>query len=157
MYFRKSTTIRDLSDRMSILLASIDPVQWKKYRDAYTAMADKFLLLQECDFDFKNRKGHIHCFVGVHLVINCLEMIDGEDAPDGWVGILVFGDFREGNTCFPDLGEALVCRVGDVVFMRASALKHFVRPYVGKERYLLVFSTSKSIFDWLERHGVQKV
>jgi hypothetical protein len=156
MYFRKSATIRDLSDRMSILLASIDPVQWRRYRDAYTAMADKFLLLQECNFDFKGGKRHIHCFMGVHLVVNWLATMDGEDPPDGWVAMLVFGDFRDGNLCFPDLGVTLPFQVGDVVFMRSSALKQFILPYVGKERHVLVFSTNKSIFDWLERQDTQR-
>jgi hypothetical protein len=91
--------------------------------------------------------------VGVHLVINCLVTTDGEDPPDGWV----FGDFRDGNIWYPDLGVALPFQVGDVVFMRSRALKHFLLPYVGKEWFVLVFSTSQSILDWLERHGVQKV
>jgi hypothetical protein len=116
MYFRKSAAIRNLLDHMSILLASIDPVQWKWYRDAYAAMSHKLLLLPECNFDFEKRKGHIHCFVGVHLVINCLVMTDGEDRPDArWVGMLVFGDFRDGNIWFPDLEVALPFQVGDVV------------------------------------------
>jgi hypothetical protein len=71
--------------------------------------------------------------------------------------MLVFGDFRNGNIWFLDLGVAFPFQVGDVVFMRSRVLKHFLLPYVGKERFVLVFSTSQSIFDWLEIHGVQKV
>ena len=157
MDFRKSSVIRELSDHMSVLFASMDPVSWRKYWDAYIAMADQFILLNECNMDLAQKKNHIHCFVGFYLVINILTTIhrDVQDPPDGWVGMLVFGDYRGGNRCIPDLGLALYYRPGDVVFMRSWALKHFITTYEGNQRYVIVFSTTRFIFNWFERQGSQ--
>jgi hypothetical protein len=150
--FRKSPLIRELSDLMSLLLASIDPPIWKKYRDAYIAMEDRFELLRECNMDSRTGTKHLHCFVGFHLVINMLTTIhrDVKEPPDGWVGMLVFGNYTRGNLCLSDLGIALPYEPGDIVFIRSWALKHFITSYNGTQRYVIVFSTTKSIFDWLQ-------
>jgi hypothetical protein len=151
MDFRKSTVICDLSDLISLLFASIDPVSWRKYRDAYIQMEKKVTLLDECNMD-SGRKKLIHCFVGFHLVINMLTTIhrDVKEPPDGWVGMLVFGSYSDGHLCLPDLRIALPYKAGDIVFIRSWALKHFITAYKGTQRYVIVFSTTQSIFDWLQ-------
>ena len=137
---------------MSLLFASIDPAAWKQYRDAYVAMAEQFELLRECNMDSRTGVKHLHCFVGFHLVINMLTTIhrDVKEPPDGWVGMLVFGNYWNARLCLPDLGIVLPYEAGDIVFIRSWALKHFITAYKGTERYVIVFSTTKSIFDWLQ-------
>ena len=150
--FRKSIIIRDLSDLMSLLFASIDPISWRKYRDTYIQMEEKVTLLKECNTDSKSKRKLIHCFVGFHLVINMLTIIhqDVKELPDGWVGMLVFGNYKNGHLCLSDLGIALPYEAGDIVFIRSWALKYFITAYKGTQRYIIVFSTTKSIFDWLQ-------
>jgi hypothetical protein len=152
MDFRKSSIIRDLSDLVSRLFASIDLVSWRKYRDAYIQMEKKITLLEECNMDSKTKKKLLHCFVGFHLVINMLTTIhrDVKEPPYGWVGMLVFGNYKDGHLCLSDLGITLPYEAGDVVFIRSWALKHFITAYEGTQRYVIVFSTTKSIFDWLQ-------
>jgi hypothetical protein len=103
--------------------------------------------------DFETGKKHIHCFVGFHLVINMLTTIhrDVMEPPDGWVGMLMFGNYKKGHLVISDLGIILPHQAGDIVFIRSWALKHYITSYEETERYVIVFSTTKSIFDWLER------
>jgi hypothetical protein len=158
MNFRKSSVIRQLSDHISIIFASIDPKSWREYRDAYIRMSDMFPLLNECNTDplAKSIKTgqHIHCFVGLHLLVNILTTIhrDVKDPPEGWVAMLVFGNFKRGNLCIPDLGLKLLYQAGDIVFMRSWALKHFITEYKGDGRYVILFTTTYSIFQWLASH-----
>jgi hypothetical protein len=138
---------------MSLLFASIDPISWTKYRDAYLQMEKNVEMLEECNMHSKTKEKRLHCFVGFHLVVNIFTTIhrDVKELPDGWVGMLVFGDYKDGHLFLPDLGIALPYKSGDVVFIRSWALKHFINAYQGTERYVIVFSTTKSIFDWLQR------
>ena len=71
------------------------------------------------------------------------------DPPDGWVAMVVLGNYENGELCLPDIGVALPYKARDVVFFRSWALKHFIRDFRGN-RYVLVFSTSSSIFEWLK-------
>ena len=157
MNFRKSPAIRELSDHISVS-ASIDPKSWRDYRNAYIRMSDMFHLLKECNTDPLARSikkvEHIHCFVGLYLLVNILTTIhrDVKDPPDGWVAMLVLGNFSRGNLCVPDLGLKLLYRAGDIVFMRSWALKHFITEYEGDGRYVILFSTTYSIFQWLDSH-----
>ena len=93
---------------------------------------------------------NIQCFVGHYILYNILTTIhrDLKDPKSGWVGMVVLGDFRDGNLCLPDIGVALPYQPGDLVFMRSWALQHFIRKYQGIERYVIVFSTPGSLFDW---------
>ena len=73
-----------------------------------------------------------------------------KEAPDSWVAMLVFGNYTNGDLCLSDLGIALPYQAGDIVFIRSWALKHFITAYRGTQRYVIVFSTTKSIFDWVQ-------
>jgi hypothetical protein len=114
-------------------------------------MEKEVTLLDECNMD-STRKKLLHCFVGFHLVINMLTTIhrDVKEPPDGWVGMLVFGSYSDGHFYLPDLGIILPYEAGDIVFIRSWALKHFISAYTGTQRYVIVFSTTQSIFDWLQ-------
>jgi hypothetical protein len=155
MDFRKSSAIRGVSDYISVIFASIDPKSWREYRNAYIRMSEKFPLLKECNTDplaqSIGKSQHMHCFVGLYLLVNILTTIhrDVKDPPEGWVAMLVLGNFRRGNLCIPDLGLKLLYQAGDIVFMRSWALKHFITQYEGDQRYVIVFSTTYSIFQWL--------
>jgi hypothetical protein len=90
------------------------------------------------------------CFVGYYLLINILTTIhrDTKNPPDGWVAIDALGNYQGAYLCIPDIGISSPYQEGDVVFFRSWALKHFVRHFQG-ERYVVLFSTSQSIFEWL--------
>ena len=128
------------------MFAAVDPYTWRKYRDVYVRMASEFRLVEECD---PNR---IQCFVGHYTLINMLTTPhwDTKDPPRGWVAMLVVGDFSEGELCIPELGIAFPYQSGDVVFLRSWMLMHFIKRYRGPERYVVLYATTYSIFEWLQ-------
>jgi hypothetical protein len=144
--FRKSRTMIDVADTISIMFAAVDPYTWRRYRDVYVDMASKFRLVKECD------PNGIQCFVGHYTLINMLTTPhwDTTDPPRGWVAMLVVGDFREGELCIPELDVAIPYQSGDVVFLRSWMLLHFIKRYRGPERYVVVYATTYSIFEWLD-------
>jgi hypothetical protein len=143
--FRASDVIKDLSERISLMLASIDPDSWDRYRQTYIETSERFDSLKVFD------KCPIQCFVGYYLFINIMTTIHrgGKDPPDGWVAMVVLGNFTGGHLYIPDLGISLPYNAGDVIFFRSWALKHFISHFQGN-RYVVLFSTSRSIFEWLE-------
>jgi hypothetical protein len=144
--FRKSRAMIDVADTISIMFAAVDPYTWRRYRDVYVRMASKFRLVEECD---PNR---IQCFVGHYTLINMLTTPhwDTKDPPRGWVAMLVVGDFSEGELCIPELGVGIPYQSGDVVFLRSWMLMHFIKRYHGPERYVVLYATTYSIFEWLQ-------
>lgn len=76
---------------------------------------------------------------------------DRDDFKADWVAMCCFGEFEGSALCLPDLrlegidgsGRAkLDYKPGDVMFLRASVLEHFVAPFLGN-RSVFVFSTKK--------------
>jgi hypothetical protein len=143
--FRQSEPLRQLSEFISIVFAGIDAQSWDKYRTAYVQASELFIPLQVID------RCPIQCFVGYYLLVNMLTTLhrDVLDPPDGWVAMIVLGNYENGELVLPDIGVALPYKARDVVFIRSWALKHFIREFQGN-RYVLVFSTSSSIFEWLK-------
>jgi len=66
--------------------------------------------------------------------------------------MVVLGAFKGANLCFPEISVALPYGAKDVVFVRSWALKHYIRKFEG-ERYVIVFSTSQHLFDWIDIVG----
>jgi hypothetical protein len=147
MQFRKSEVMQNVANWISILFAAIDPPIWRRYREVYKLAAAKFPLLQECD------PNHIQCFVGQYLLINMLTTphYDVKDPPKGWVAMIVVGNYVRGNLVIPHLGIILPYKSGDIVFIRSWMLLHFINEYCGPERFVVVFSTTYSIFEWLQK------
>jgi hypothetical protein len=146
LHFRQSTTVNDLSEFVSILFAATDPESWRKYRDAYLRFVnDHVPLLKAIDTN------GMQCFLTYCVLVNMSTGIhrDLKDPPDGWVAMVVFGEYTDGRLCLPDINVALPYRSGDVVFLRSWALKHFIWPFVGT-RYVFVSTTSESIVRWLQ-------
>ena len=143
--FHQSEPLRQLSEFISIVFAGIDAQSWDKYRTAYIQASKLFTPLQIID------RCPIQCFVGYYLLVNMLTTLhrDVLDPPDGWVAMVVLGEYENGELCLPDIGVQLPYKARDVVFLRSWALKHFIREFQGN-RYVLVFSTSNSIFEWLK-------
>jgi hypothetical protein len=143
--FRSSDAMKDLSERISLTFASIDPDSWDKYRTGYINTSNRFDSLKVFD------KCPIQCFVGYCLLINIWTTIrrDINDPPDGWVAMLVLGEFIEGHLYVPDLGISLPYKAGDVIFFRSWALKYLISLFQGN-RYVVLFSTTRQIFEWLE-------
>ena len=141
--FRQSGPIQKLSEFISIVFAGIGASSWKKYRTAFIKASEIFTPLQVIDHY------PIQCFVGYYLLVNMLTTLhrDGLDPPDGWVAMIVLGNYEHGELCLPDIGVILPYKARDVVFLRA--LRHFISQFQGN-RYVIVFSTSYSIFKWLE-------
>ena len=144
--FRRSPAIIDIADKISVLLAAVDPDTWKEYREVYVKMASYRMYSYLRDWDPSN----IQCFVGHYILVNVLTTIhrDLKDPKEGWVAMLVLGNFAGGNLCLPEMNVALPYQPGDVVFIRSWALQHFIRRYQGIERYVIVFSTPATLFNW---------
>jgi hypothetical protein len=144
--FRKSPAIIDIAEKVSCLFAAVDPDSWREYREVYVKMGSykKYSYLRDWD------PTNIQCFIGHYLLFNILTTIhrDLKDPKSGWAAMLVLGVFKDGSLCFPDIGVALPYQPGDLVFMRSWALEHFIRRYKGVERYVIVFSTPASLFNW---------
>lgn len=147
LQFRKSEVMQNIADWVSILFAAIDPPTWRRYREVYQLSAAEFPLLQECD------RNDIQCFIGQYLVINMLTTphYDVKDPPKGWVAMVIVGDYIDGHLFIPQLGIRLPYKSGDIVFIRSWMLLHFINEYSGPERFVVVFSTTYSIFEWLQR------
>jgi hypothetical protein len=145
--FRASAAMTELSEYISMTFASIDPDSWERYRQAYIKTSEHPRIRSLQVFD----KSPIQCFIGYYLLINTLTTIhpDIKDPPDGWLAMVVLGRFTGGHLYFPDLGISLEYKAGDVIFFRSWALKHFISHFQGN-RYVVLFSTSRSIFKWLE-------
>ena len=145
--FRKTEVVQDLATSVSILFAAIDPPTWRRYREVYQLAVSQDQILQDCD------RGHGHCFVGHYLVINMLTTphYDTTDPPTGWVAMAIVGNYTDGQLIIPELGIVLPYRSGDIVFIRSWMLLHFIREYSGTERFVIVFSTTYSIFEWLRK------
>jgi hypothetical protein len=144
--FRRSDAMTRLCTFICGLFMAIDPTAYAKYRTNYVEASKQFPLLADID------KSPINCFVGYYILVNVLTFLhcDTKEPPDGWVIMVVFGGHTGAELCVPDLGISLPYKDADVVFMRSWALRHFIRQFTG-DRYVFVFSTSKSIFDWIER------
>lgn len=76
---------------------------------------------------------------------------DQVDFLDGWTAMCCFGEFSGGDLCLPGIevedfeGQAvgemrLRYRPGDVIFLRASLLEHFLTRFDGKRKYLVIFT-----------------
>ena len=146
LMYRGSPVVEDLSEQLSIILAAMDPDMWQVYRQAYVAMSNLFPVR-----NIDPRPG-IQCFIGHYLLINMPTTIhfDKGDPPDGWAAMVVLGRFTGNpNLCVPEIRVALPYNAGDVVFLRSWALKHYIRMFQGP-RYVIVFSTSQQIFDWVK-------
>lgn len=147
MAFRKSKAMEDLATWISILFATIDPPTWRRYREVYRLTASHIPVLRECD-PHQN-----HCFVSHYLLINILTTphYNVTDPPKGWVAMVVVGNYTRRNLFIPHLGIAIPYQTGDIVFIRSWMLLHFINEYSGPERYVVVFSTTYSIFEWLQK------
>jgi hypothetical protein len=145
--FRKAQVVQNIATWVSILFAAIDPPTWRHYREAYQLAVSHDPVLQNCDH------GPAHCFVGHYLVINMLTTphYDTTDPPTGWVAMAIVGDYTDGQLVIPELGIVLPYRTGDIVFIRSWMLVHFIREYSGSERFVIVFSTTYSIFEWVRK------
>jgi len=144
--FRKSQVVQNLATCVSLLFASIDPYTWSKYREVYRLAASHIPLLKDLDPE------DCHCFVGHYLVINMFTTphYDITDPPKGWVAMPVV-NYTNGNLVIPELGIIILYQSGDIVFIRPWMLLHFINEYSGPERFVIVFSTTYSIFEWLEK------
>jgi len=60
--------------------------------------------------------------------------------------MVVVGDYSGAELCLLELGVALPYRNGDVIYMRAWMLLHFIKRYEGKARYVVLFAITFSIF-----------
>ena len=142
--FRQSDAITKLSEYISLVFAGIDPVAWKKYRTAYLKSTELFPILKTLD------TSSVQCYVGYYLLVNILTTChqDLKDPPDGWVAMVAFGDYENGKLCIPDIRIKFSYKSGDVIFFRSWALKHFIQYFIGS-RYVIVFSTTQKIFEWL--------
>jgi hypothetical protein len=79
---------------------------------------------------------NIECFIDHTILVNMSTTInrDWTNLPQGWVCMVVLGEFTEGGIVLPDLGVELPFQAGNVVFMRSWALWHFLKEYQGIER-----------------------
>jgi hypothetical protein len=145
--FRKSDVVQNVATWVSILFAAIDPPTWRRYRETYQLAVSHDPVLQNCD----HSPGQ--CFVGHYLVINMLTTphYDTTDPPTGWVAMAIVGDYMDGQLVIPELGIVLPYCSGDIVFIRSWMLLHFIKEYSGPERFVIVFSTTYSIFEWLKK------
>lgn len=145
--FRKSDAIQNIATFVSVLFAAIDPPTWRRYREVYRLTASRIRLIREYDPE------QSHCFVGQHLLINMFTTphYNVTDPPKGWVAMVVVGHYTDGNLVIPHLGIVIPYQSGDIVFIRAWMLLHFINEYRGSERYVIVFSTCYSIFEWLQK------
>ena len=94
------------------MFAGIDSNAWKQYRQLYEGITgpNHFSTIRSLDRP-------LQCFVGYYLVINLITTVhqDMKDPPDGWVAMVVFGDYEGGSLCFPDIGVELLYKSRDVV------------------------------------------
>lgn len=74
---------------------------------------------------------------------------DRGDFKDGWAAMCWFGEFDCSALCLPDLqlegidgsgGTKLDYKPGDVMFLRASVLEHFVAPFLGNRSVFAFFT-----------------
>ena len=102
--FRQSEPLRQLSELISIVFAGIDAKSWNEYRTAYVQASELFKPLQIIDHC------PIQCFVGYYLLVNMLTTLhrDVLDPPDGWVAMVVLGDYEDGELCLPDISWSYI-------------------------------------------------
>jgi len=76
---------------------------------------------------------------------------DFKDPPKGWVTMVIVGNYIEGHLFIPQLGISLPYKSSDIMFIRSWMLLHFINEYSRPERFVMVFSTAYSIFEWLQK------
>jgi hypothetical protein len=143
--FRSSTAFTKLSTELSLIFHALDKDYWLTYREAYKNIAESIIKLQTVD------RCKIQAFMGVYVLVDLRTEppVDMMDPPEGWAAMVVLGKFEGGPLYLPDLKTAVPHQSCDVTFLRARLLQHFIGDYSG-ERYVLVFTTSTTIFKWLK-------
>ena len=141
-----SEAYESLVRTLSIVLCALDEKKWKQVRTRVeqTKKLDPLWALEQ-------RCG-IQCFVSLFILCNVFSgpHFDVRDVPDGWAAMVVLGEHKDGHLYLPDVHASLPYRTRDVVFFRAALLDHFSSVFEGK-RYVLVFTNSQQLFEYLER------
>lgn len=138
LFFKKTTP---LQPTIGQLFEGIDLQAYNKYRQTYDAWWEDTALAVVCTTTRA-------CFLGTAVVGNKRvgPHKDVGDRRDGWVAMIVLGDFTGGEVVLPGLKVQLLHRPGDVIFFRSAVLEHFVAPFKG-ERTEVVFFTKNDLFE----------
>jgi hypothetical protein len=140
-----SKAYENLVRTLSVVLCALDENKWKEFRT-------KVELTKKVDplWAIEQRCG-IQCFVSLFILCNVFSgpHFDVRDVPDGWAAMVVLGEHKDGHLYLPDLHVSLPYKTRDVMFFRAALLEHFSSAFEGK-RYVLVFTNSQQLFEYLE-------
>jgi hypothetical protein len=135
--FRGSHAITKLSNLVSTLFATIDPKAYAQYRKVYLKTMEDYIGIKNLDSG-----NPMQCFLGYYCILNLDTALhrDVMDPRNGWVAMVVFGNYEGGELYLPDLLIRLPYKDGDIVFLRSWALRHFFHAFKGM-RYVIVFGT----------------
>jgi hypothetical protein len=155
-----------LTQTVEALFHAFLPEEYSKYKAVYGTIYD-------------GRADNIDEAFGIwtsrSLVINANtnNHKDVEDVCHGWCAVVVLGDFKGGDACFPELGVKIDCPpgtidcsvissttcvtnmyyLGSIIFMRSYAVEHYIGSFVGR-RYSVVHFTHQVVHDaYVERTG----
>jgi hypothetical protein len=82
---------------------------------------------------------------------------DERDYRNGFCWVVPFGDFEGGELVFPDIKVCLEMFPGDIVYFRSCDLNHFVNPFTGNRKSLVLFSHNTMFFPHQENLEMQKM
>lgn len=123
-----------------MLLSAFDRAQYDYNRDIIKHWSNLTL-----------SRGYIHtersCFTYHPVLLNARvePHIDKNDTLSGMVAMTCVGDFTGGgNVIIPLFGRQYAMRPGDVMFLRASLIEHWITAYEG-QRYSFVHAVSENM------------
>lgn len=136
--------IAPIQQVISILMHAMDPFAYGKFYNNFqkTATQSSWKL-----FGTSRRS----CYHGLALLINLTVRPhrDKNDTTTGWTAMTCEGNFTGGLLVVPELGVKINFRPGDVIFLRASMLEHYLEDWEGR-RSSLVFLTHADVAKSLE-------
>jgi hypothetical protein len=126
----------------SALFKLLDPVEHASYKKVYDRV-----IPPRRDLRAVCLKDNVFCSMVVIINLNVAPHCEASDKNTGWVATQVFGDFAGGGLVVcPDLGLMFDMQPGDMIYMRAALLEHYVTPWETGERTSCVFWTHGGLF-----------
>lgn len=135
-----ASTVRS-HEQVSAWIKAMDPENYEELHDNYQNLGEEKLKYLY--------QGEEACQSGYVLLCNLAVSPhkDSKDARHNWTTTNCFGKFRGGLVVLQEAGVKIEQEEGDLVFMHAAVLTHWIEAIDDGERYCQVRFTKKDILD----------